>query len=123
MGPELWGAFATKLGALPGAWFAAPDAQDRLGFAQRYEAKFGQPPKLLSDISYDTAALARSLARSGGYSTDALTRSDGFAGVDGVFTLQPDGHVRRGLAIFQIQPGGGATIVQPAPRSLSDSTS
>ena len=123
MGPGLWGAFAGKLGPLEGAWFAAPDAQDRLGFTQRYQAKFGQAPRPLADIPYDAAALARSLAGSGGYSAQALTRADGFAGVDGVFALMPDGHVRRGLAIFQIQPGGGARIVQPAPRSLSDAAS
>ena len=123
MGPGLWGAFASKLAPLAGAWFAAPDAQDRTGFVQGYQAKFGQAPKPLADIPYDAAALARSLAQSGGYSTDALTRTDGFAGVDGIFTLMPDGHVRRGLAIFQIQPGGGATIVQPAPRTLGTTTS
>lgn len=123
MGPGLWGAFAGKLGPLAGAWFAAPDAQDRAGFAQRYQIKFGQPPKPLADIPYDAAALARSLAPSGGYGTEALTRADGFAGVDGVFVLMPDGHVRRGLAIFQIQPGGGARIIQPAPKSLGSSTS
>lgn len=123
MGPGLWGAFASKLAPLEGAWFAAPDAQDRTGFVQRYQARFGQPPKPLADIPYDAAALARSLAQSNGYSTDALTRTDGFAGVDGVFTLMSDGHVRRGLAIFQIQPGGGARIVQPAPRTLSATTS
>ena len=123
MGPGLWGAFASKLGSLESAWFAAPDAQDRIGFTQRYQAKFGQPPKPLADIPYDGAALARSLAPSGGYNVEALTRADGFAGVDGVFALMPDGHVRRGLAIFQIQPGGGARIVQPAPRSLESGTS
>ena len=80
MGPGLWGAFANKLAALPGAWFAAPDEQDRAGFAQHYLAKFGQMPKPLADIPYDAAALARSLARTGGYSLDGLTRADGFAG-------------------------------------------
>ncbi len=123
MGPGLWSAFANKLGPLAGAWFAAPDSKDRIGFAERYQQRFGVPPKPLADIPYDTAALARSLADSGGYSTANLTRPDGFAGVDGVFTLLPDGHVRRGLAIFQIQPGGGAAIVQPAPQSLQGTTS
>lgn len=123
MGPGLWSAFASKLGSLEGAWFAAPDAQDRVGFVERYQARFGQPPKPLADIPYDGAALARSLARSGAYGVDALTRGNGFAGVDGIFALMPDGHVRRGLAIFQIQPGGGARIVQPAPKSLGGITS
>ena len=123
MGPGLWGAFASKLHALEGAWFAGPDPRDRRGFAALYEKKFGQPPRPLADIPYDAAALARSLSQRGGYGLDMLTRSDGFAGVDGIFALQPDGHVRRGLAIFQIQPGGGASIIQPAPVSLADTTS
>ncbi len=122
MGPELWGAFASKLRALSGAWYAAPDPSARTGFAQRYQAAYGQGAKPLADIAYDAAALARSLAP-GGYGTGALSRADGFAGVDGVFTLQPDGHVQRALAIFQVQPGGGGSIVQAAPRSLSDTGS
>lgn len=121
MGPTLWAAFASKLHALAGAWYAAPDPAARLGFAQQYRAAYGQGAKPLADIPYDAAALARSLAP--GYQSDALTRSDGFAGVDGVFALQPDGHVHRALAIFQIQPGGGGIIVQPAPRSFSGGTS
>ncbi|WP_428377303.1 penicillin-binding protein activator [Lichenicoccus sp.] len=120
MGPLLWGAFAGKLHALEGAWFAGPDPRDRRGFASLYEKKFGQPPRPLADIPYDAAALAGSLSQRGGYGVDTLTRGDGFAGVDGIFALQPDGHVRRGLAIFQIQPGGGASIIQPAPVSLGD---
>jgi hypothetical protein len=31
--------------------------------------------------------------------------------------LQPDGEVRRGLAVFQIQRGGGAQMLAPAPES------
>ncbi|MCQ8278465.1 penicillin-binding protein activator [Acetobacteraceae bacterium KSS8] len=112
MGPGLWGAFASKLRALAGAWFAAPDPQVRVGFVQEYRAAYGQSPKPLADLAYDAAALARSLAASG-YDTASLTRRDGFAGVDGVFALQQDGHVRRSLAIFQIGPNGGASMVQP----------
>ena len=122
MGPELWGAFAGKLRALSGAWYAAPDPSARIGFARRYQAAYGQGAKPLADIAYDAAALARSLAP-GGYGVSALSRADGFAGVDGVFTLQPDGHVHRALAIFQIQPGGGGILVQAAPRGASDTGS
>jgi len=118
MGPTLWGAFASKLKALSGAWYAGPDPSAQAGFAAQYQAKYGRAPALVAGYPYDAAALARNLAPTG-YSADQLTRSSGFAGVDGVFALLPDGHVRRGLAIFQIQPGGGATVVQPAPRSLS----
>lgn len=36
MGPGLWSAFASKLHALAGAWYAAPDPSARLGFVQQY---------------------------------------------------------------------------------------
>ncbi len=117
MGPGLWGAFASKLGGLSGAWYADPDPSARLGFAAQYQALYHQSPKLLAGIPFDAAALARNLAVSG-YQPDALLRPDGFSGVDGVFTLQPDGHVQRALAIFQVEPGGGGRIVQSAPRVL-----
>lgn len=123
MGPLLWEAFASKLHALEGAWFAGPDPGSRRGFVALYQNKFGQPPRPLADIPYDAAALARNLSQRGGYGVDMLTRPDGFAGVDGLFALQPDGHVQRGLAVFQIQPGGGASIIQPAPGSLGNTTS
>ena len=122
MGPGLWGAFASKLHALAGAWYAAPDPSNRLGFVEQYQAAYHQAPKLLTDIPYDAAAMARSLA-SRSYNTTDLTRADGFAGVDGVFALQPDGHVHRALAIFQVLPGGGSTILQHAPASLADTGS
>ncbi len=119
MGPGLWSAFASKLHAIAGAWFAAPDPQSRAGFVQRYVGAYHQSPKPLADIPYDAGAMARSLAADG-YDAASLTRRDGFAGVDGVFTLLPDGHVRRSLAIFQIQPSGGALLVQPASGSVAN---
>ena len=57
-------------------------------------------------------------ARDGGYSVASLCRPEGFAGVDGVLVLQPDGTVRRGLALFEIQRGG-PVMTEPAPTSLS----
>jgi hypothetical protein len=53
----------------------------------------------------------------GGFSAASLTRPEGFAGVDGVLGLQPDGSVRRGLAVFELQRGG-PVIVEPSPDSL-----
>lgn len=111
MGPGLWGAFASKLGKLQGAWYASPDPQKRKVFAQQYRVKYGVTPKPLADLTYDTAALANSLSKIGGYTTQNLTRADGFDGVDGLFVLQPDGHVKRDLQIFQIQPSGGGKII------------
>ena len=117
LGPALWSAFASKLKALPGAWYAAPDPAARSGYVQAYQARYHESPRAITDLVYDAAALARSLSAQG-YDTASLTRAQGFSGVDGVFGLLPDGHVRRELAIFEIQPGGGAKLLQPAATAL-----
>ena len=119
MGPALWKAFDGKLGALHGAWYAASDAHDRMGYVAQYRALYKQAPSPVSDFAYDAAALAGSLIRQGGVTTEALTRPDGYMGVDGLFRLRPDGHVTRALAIYQIQRGGGARVVVPASRDVA----
>jgi branched-chain amino acid transport system substrate-binding protein len=69
----------------------------------------------LSDLAFDAAAIARVLAGNGGYSAGALAQPNGFSGVDGWLALQPDGQVRRGLAVFEIQRGGTSQLLAPAP--------
>lgn len=124
MGPALWRGFSAKLGKLGGAWFAAPDPTFRRGFVAKYRARYGVEPSILADVAYDTAALAGALMREGGaMNVSSLTRSTGFAGVDGIFALKPDGTVRRGLAVFEILPMGGFKMAFPAPRRFKELTS
>ena len=120
LGPSLWASPAMRGGAdLGGAWYAAPDPAARATFDQDYQTKYGGPAPGRADFAYDAAAIARVLATApGGYSAGSLCRPEGFAGVDGVLALQPDGTVRRGLAVFEVHRGGGPTIVDPAPTSL-----
>ncbi|CAH2599550.1 ABC transporter substrate-binding protein [Rhodovastum atsumiense] len=119
MGPALWAAPAVRGGAdLNGAWYAAPDPDARASFEAAYAAKFGAAPPSLADLAFDAAAIGRVLAQEGGYSVAALCRPDGFAGVDGLLALQPDGTVRRGLALFQVDRGG-PTRIEPAPNSVT----
>lgn len=119
LGPVLWAAPAARGGAeLTGAWYAAPDPAARIAFAQAFQAKYGAPAPGLADVAYDAASIARVLAGSGGFSAPSLTRPDGYAGVDGILALNPNGTVRRGLALFEIQRGG-PVMVQPAPESIS----
>ncbi len=134
LGPTLWAHDAPQLGALAGAWYVAPDPALRARFAAAYAAAPAAgagvagaspagvaasapagPPPALADIAYDAAAVARVLAAQG-YGPVALQRADGFAGTDGVFTLLPGGVVRRDLAVFQIDAGGGSHIVSGAGR-------
>jgi hypothetical protein len=118
LGPALWGAAAVRADAdLSGAWFAAPDPAARAAFDAQYQAQFGTPAPGLADFAFDAASIARVLAGEGGYSAAALTRPEGFAGVNGVLALQPDGTVRRGLALFEIRRGG-AEVVEPAPETV-----
>lgn len=116
MGPGLWSAFATKLGSIAGAWYAAPDPANRKAFVQAFAIQMHRAPRPLADLAYDAGALASSVHASSdgkGYPAEILTRSHGFSGVDGLFTLLPDGSTTRDLAIFEVQSGGGAHIVNP----------
>ncbi len=120
IGPAQWSnplvAGETELKA---AWYAAPDPALRGEFATRYEAANGASPPGLADYAYDAASIARALVLRGeGFSMAALCRPEGFAGVNGIVGLQPDGRVRRGLAIFEIQRGG-ATLIDASPDTLA----
>lgn len=119
LGPALWGSFSAKLSKLSGAWFAAPDPVFRRGFVAKFKARYGVAPSILADVAYDTAALAGAMLRQGQQiDTASLMRPTGFAGVDGVFALQPDGTVRRALAVFEIMPMGGVKMAYPASKRL-----
>ncbi len=126
LGPAIWVDPAAHAGAsLDGAWFAAPDSSvpAREAFNQSYLGKYGTAAPPLSDIAYDAASIAKAVgASSGGYALTALAQPDGFAGVDGPLELRPDGQVRRGLALFEIE-GGGARVVEPAPQTLPPASS
>lgn len=123
MGPALWSAFASKLGALHGGWFAAPEPGARTDFVQRYRARYGYAPSVLAGVAYDTATMAAVLSQQpDGFSQTSLLRPDGFAGADGTFALRADGSVARGLAVFEIMPGGGVKTALAAPRRLSRAT-
>lgn len=129
MGPGLWGAFAGKLASLQNAWYAAPDPASRQHFVQLFMAQYHHMPTPLADLSYDAAALVKALdqaPRTGGakngYSLQALTRNEGFSGVDGVFGFTANGRTRRDLAIFQILPEGGSQMVQAPSGRLQNGT-
>jgi len=106
--------------ALVGGWYAAPDPTARHDFEQRFEATYGHRPPRLATLAYDAAALATVLARNGGpapFDPLALTNPNGFAGVDGIFRLRPDGLVERGLSVLAIT-SGGSRVLDPAPTNF-----
>lgn len=103
--------------SLEGGWYPAPPSDGRLSFASRYQQTYGSTPPRLAGLAYDAMSLAIVLSRrpaADRYSAAALTNPDGFAGLDGVFRFAPNGLVERGLAVYEIHPGG-ATQIDPAP--------
>lgn len=106
--------------ALYGGWFAAPDPALRRDFERRYLDSYGSAPPRLATLAYDATALAAVLSRTANgkpYSRARLTNPRGFAGIDGVFRLRPDGLNDRGLAILEVQ-SGRARVIDPAPTAF-----
>ncbi|MGC9270977.1 penicillin-binding protein activator [Acidiphilium sp.] len=121
LGPSLWSHDAEAMAShdsLRGALYAAPDPAMGLAFEQKFQSSYGSPPPSgIDKIGFDAGAIAVLAARQGGYTDQILTNPTGFAGTDGVFRLDADGHVQRGLAVFRVEPGG-PQIVSPAPTEL-----
>jgi hypothetical protein len=106
---------------LVGGWYAAPDPAARADFEKRYTDFFGKRPPRLATLGYDATALAAVLSRSGGpqpFAPGNLTNPDGFAGVDGLFRLRPNGMVERGLAVLEVTAEGPPRVLDPAPGSF-----
>lgn len=106
MGTAIWAQNAPRLGALAGAWFAAPDPEKMSVFEQNYTARFGTPPRALASIAFDAAAAAKAVTTPTGVSMAVLLNPSGFAGPNGVFVLLPNGHVQRALTLFEIDANG-----------------
>jgi len=115
----------TREPALRGGWFAAPDPESAKAFEARYFNAFGATPPKLASLAYDatllTARLATNPDKEFRFSKDAIADPNGYFGADGLFRLNRDGSIERGLAILEIQPGGIITI-DPAPRSFAEPT-
>lgn len=103
---------------LNGGWYAAPDPALRQNFMNNYNTTFGQAPPRLVTLAYDATAMAAVLARRGAKFDEAsLTNPNGFAGLDGIFRLQPSGLVERGLAILQLG-AENTSVVDPGPTTF-----
>src|SRR5436190_10112252 len=107
--------------ALQGGLYAAPDPAGFRSFAGRYRTRYGQEPVRTATLAYDAVALIAALARTQGpqrFSTDVLTNTSGFAGIDGLFRFRVDGTNERGLAVMRVTSGGGQ-VAAAAPKSFA----
>lgn len=117
LGPATWAREAARQPKLAGAWFAAPDLAGRAAFEQAYTAKNDAAPRDFASLAYDAAGIARAIAGPAGFAAGRLTSPAGYMGADGLIVLGPDGQVRRGLAVFEVE-ATGAHVIQPAPPSF-----
>jgi branched-chain amino acid transport system substrate-binding protein len=111
-----------KEAALTGAWFPAPDPKGWTDFTKRYVETYGEVPPRLSTLAYDAVSLAISLSASktgSRFAKEALTRANGFSGVDGLFRLRADGTSERGFAVLEVQKFGNQ-VIEPAPNGFTN---
>jgi ABC-type branched-subunit amino acid transport system substrate-binding protein len=126
LGTGLWyDPATTKEPLLSGGWFAAPQPSGGDAFNAKYRQTFGAEPSQLTSLAYDAISLVALLAPGTPYhryTLAALTDSNGFAGVNGIFRFHADGSIERGLAVLAVDPGG-FTVASPAPTTFQSSGS
>ena len=114
-------ASAKELPTLQGGWFAMPSPSLTERFQARYAATYGDAPHPIASLAYDGVAAVGALIKTGNsdaLTVSALTQPTGFAGVNGVFRLRPDGTIQRGLAVASIVERQ-ISIVDPAPQAFA----
>lgn len=123
LGTGLWDEPAIHTeAALAGGWFPASLQDASSTFATRMQSLFAVTPTPVIGLGYDAVALAGVLTAQSNdpamrFSAQALTLSSGFAGIQGIFRLRPDGLSERGLAVMEID-GAGVRVIDPAPASF-----
>lgn len=107
--------------SIQGGWYPSADPSGFQDFSSRFQATYGSEPPRIASLAYDAVNLASTLARNQAgqrYTDQALTNPNGFAGVDGIFRFLSNGLNERGLAILEVQSGGGTRVLQPAPAAF-----
>jgi len=106
--------------SLQGGLYPAPDPSGFRAFSGRYRTRFGSDPVRTATLAYDSVALVAALARSEGqhFSAETLTNPSGFAGIDGLFRLRPDGSNERGLAVMRVGSSGSVPVAG-SPKSFN----
>lgn len=102
---------------LRGGWFPAADPSQWNKFKQRYTQTYGTIPTRITTLPYDAVSLATSFAQQPAgrrFTATNLTQPAGFAGVDGLFRLTPNGLSERRFAILRVQKFSNK-VIQPAP--------
>ncbi|MFN0024338.1 MAG: ABC transporter substrate-binding protein, partial [Parvularculaceae bacterium] len=121
LGTSVWATSPPRAAVFQGAWFVATG--DDAGFEQRARAYMNRSPTPLDRSVYNLMALSLFLSQADGtVSTAAVTRLDGFVGVDGLFRFKSDGRVERRYDLRQIGAQGSTSIITPAAPRFTPAT-
>ena len=113
-GTAMWdGADIASDLTLSGAKYAAlPDMNE--GFITKYEHVAGAKPTRLGSIGYDATNMAIGMLYSGKSHAAYLLDPSGYAGVDGIVRLRPNGDSERAMRIMQLDGSGEIKVVKDA---------
>jgi ABC-type branched-subunit amino acid transport system substrate-binding protein len=123
LGTELWaGANLGGTARLRGAMFAAPTQGRWTQFVQRYRARYGgEAPPRIASLGYDAVLLGVRAARTWQpgrrFPVNAITDSEGFDGVDGIFRFGKNNVAQRAFEIRAVT-ASGSNVISPAPTSF-----
>ena len=121
--PEIAEKTSGKETALHNGWFSAPETKIHAQFIERYKADYNKQPPRIASLAYDAVALAAVLAKNkdtSDFLTSSLTDPSGFAGIDGIFRLLPEGISERGFAVMEIKKDA-LKVISPAPTVFESS--
>ncbi len=110
LGTGVWETLETQaLPELMGSWYGCVDPSERMPFENQYRKSYSVLPTRIATLAYDSVSLAATLGKLSAlnpYTTDLLTQSQGFVGMDGLFRLKGDGTAERSLAVLELTPRG-----------------
>lgn len=108
--------------SLNGSWFSASPISLRQPFMKKYAADHGHQPPRLATLAYDAISMISLLSRTQdpaqAFQNQAMTQPRGYQGIDGIFRLNANGTVQRGLAVYEISESQGLAVVSPAPEAF-----
>ena len=100
-----------------GTKYAALPEQNQT-FVNLYQQTYDAKPSRLATFGYDAANIAMGTVYSNKVPAAYLLDPSGYAGMDGIVRLKPNGDSERGLRILQLNASGTPAVVRNAPENF-----
>lgn len=119
LGTSVWeNTNLSKETTLYGSWYPSMSRAHSAYFSNKYNELFGERPSTLYSFAYDGVALAAALSKLESRDLNtAITDSDGYIGINGVFRLFPNGTNEHSMDIIEVRSSGDV-VVDAAPRKF-----